>query len=54
MPVSLMISLFMLYLPFRLLGLLTGNTLVNDYALSVLSCESALLFPRYSVGYEKG
>lgn len=36
----------MLYLPLRLYGVLKGDDTVNDYALSILSCESALLFPR--------
>jgi hypothetical protein len=39
-------SLFMLYAPLRLFGLLTGDAQMNDYAISILSCESALLFPR--------
>jgi hypothetical protein len=37
----------MIYLPLRLWGVTQGDDVINDYALSVLSCESALLFPRY-------
>lgn len=42
-------SLYMLYAPLRLIGVLTGDAQLNDYAISILSCESALLFPRQVV-----
>lgn len=37
---------FLIYLPLRLYGLASASPDINDFALSVLSCESALLFPR--------
>lgn len=40
-------SLYMIYLPLRLYGVTKGDLVVSDYAISVLSCESSLLFPRY-------
>jgi hypothetical protein len=38
--------LYMMYLPLRLYGLTQGDDTANDYALSILCCESSLLFPR--------
>lgn len=38
--------LFLFYLPFRLYGVIHGHSAANDYALSILACESALIFPR--------
>jgi hypothetical protein len=43
----LMNRLYMLYLPLRLYGVTQGDDTANDYALSILCCESSLLFPRY-------
>lgn len=40
------LSLYMIYLPLRLYGAAFGDSTVSDYAISVLSCESSLLFPR--------
>lgn len=38
--------LFILYLPLRLYGMIVDDHEIKDMALSILSCESALLFPR--------
>jgi hypothetical protein len=40
--------LYMIYLPLRLYGVAVGDLVISDYAISVLSCESSLLFPRYA------
>ena len=40
------ISLFLCYLPPRVWGVVAQNEVVSDFSLSVLACESALLFPR--------
>lgn len=37
---------YLIYFFLRIYGLASGSHEINDFALSVLSCESALLFPR--------
>jgi hypothetical protein len=46
--------LYIVYLPLRLYGVAKGDDQINDYALSVLSCESSLLFPRLAFWFLAG
>lgn len=43
---TLTLRVYLIYLPIRLYGLASASPEISDFALSVLSCESALLFPR--------
>jgi hypothetical protein len=50
MPTSLtmrFVRLFLVYLPLRLYGVTKDHLGASDFALSMLACESSLLFPRY-------